>query len=89
MNLFNEFLDKFGKLDKNCYTSMFNAKCIIKPSIMKSTLHVDVINKVLIFVKLKYLYLFYNHNNPWIISFNVKVLRVLAPPIKNKQIHIS
>jgi hypothetical protein len=64
MNLFNEFVDKFGKLDKDYWTSMFNVECIIKPSIMKSTFLVDVINKVLVFVKLKDLSFLYNYNNP-------------------------
>jgi hypothetical protein len=64
MNLFNEFVDRFGKLDKDCCTNMFNAECIVKSSIMKSILHVDIINKILIFFQLKDLYLFYNHNNP-------------------------
>ncbi len=79
MNLFNEFVDKFGKLDKDYWTSMFNVECIIKPSIMKSTFLVDVINKVLVFVKLKDLSFLYNYNNPWITCFNVKVLLVLTP----------
>ncbi len=49
MNLFNEFVNKFGKLDKDYWTNMFNVECIIKPSIMKSTIPVDVINKILVF----------------------------------------
>ncbi len=35
-SLFIEFVDKFGKLDKDCWTCMFNIKCIIKPSILKA-----------------------------------------------------
>ncbi len=36
INLFNESNDKFGKLDKDYWTSVFNVKCIIKPSILKA-----------------------------------------------------
>jgi len=48
ISLFNEFVDKFGKLDKVCWTNMFNVKCIVKPSIMKADLFVDGINNALI-----------------------------------------
>jgi hypothetical protein len=48
ISLFNEFVDKFGKLDKVCWTNMFNVKCIVKPSIMKVDLFVDGINNALI-----------------------------------------
>jgi hypothetical protein len=48
VNLFNEFDDKFGKLNKDCWISMFNVECIIKPSILKPTLLVDAINKALV-----------------------------------------
>jgi hypothetical protein len=41
------------------------------------------------FVKSKDMFLLYNYNNLWIINFNVKVLLIPAPPIKNKQIDIS
>jgi len=68
---------------------MFNAECIIKSSILKVTLHVDAISKALVFVKSKYMSLLYNHNNPWIMSFNVKVLPVLTLPIKNNHISVS
>jgi len=51
VSLFNEFDDKFGKLDKDCWTSMFNDECIIKFLILRTTLHVDAISKALIFVK--------------------------------------
>jgi len=53
VSLFNEFVDKFGKLNKDCWTCMFNAKCIVKPLILKITLLIDVISKALIFVKAK------------------------------------
>jgi uncharacterized protein with PhoU and TrkA domain len=43
---------------------MFNAECIIKPSILKPTLFVDAKNKSLVFVKLAYMSLLYNRNNP-------------------------
>jgi hypothetical protein len=36
VSLFNENNDKFGKLDKDCWTSMFNAEFIIKPLILKA-----------------------------------------------------
>jgi hypothetical protein len=61
---------------------MFNIKCIAKPLILKATLHVDAISKTMVFIKLKYMFLLYNHNNPWIISFNVKVLPIPTPPSK-------
>jgi len=32
VNLFNEFIDKFDKLDNDCWTCMFNVECIIKPT---------------------------------------------------------
>jgi hypothetical protein len=63
VNLFNEFHDKFGKLDKDCWTSMFNVECIVKLSILKTTLPIDAISKALVFVKLKDISLLYNHNN--------------------------
>ncbi len=44
VSLFNKYDDKFGKLDKDCWTSMFNAKCIIKPSILKAYLPIDAIS---------------------------------------------
>jgi hypothetical protein len=53
VSLFNEFDDKFRKLDKGCWTCMFNAECIIKPSILKATLPIDAISKALVFVKSK------------------------------------
>ncbi len=36
VSLFNESNDKFGKLDKDCWTSMFNVECIVKLSILKA-----------------------------------------------------
>jgi hypothetical protein len=51
VNLFNKFDDKFDKLDKDCWTFMFNVECIVKPSILKATLLVDAISKALVFVK--------------------------------------
>jgi len=53
VNLFNEFDDKFGKIDKDYWTRMFNVECIIKPLILKATLFVDAISKALICVKLE------------------------------------
>jgi hypothetical protein len=47
LNLFNEFVDKYGRLDKNCWTIMFNVECIVKPLILKAFLFVDVISKAL------------------------------------------
>ncbi len=37
VSLFIKSIDKFGKLNKDCWTFMFNIKCIIKPSILKAT----------------------------------------------------
>jgi len=53
VSLFNEFDSKFGKINKDCWTGMFNVECIIKSLILKATLLVDVISKALIFVKSK------------------------------------
>ncbi len=64
VSLFNEFDDKFGKLNKDCWMGMFNVECIVKPSILKATLPVDAISKALVFVKSKYMSLLYNCNNP-------------------------
>ncbi len=89
VSLFNELDDKFGKLDKDCWTCMFNVECIVKLSILKIVLPIDAISKALIFVKSKNISLLYNHNNPRIMNFNVKVLRILTPPVKNKHISVS
>ncbi len=62
VNLFNELNDKFGKLNNDCWTCIFNIECIT-PSILNTNLLVNTMNLVLIFVKIKYMYLFYNHNN--------------------------
>jgi hypothetical protein len=70
VSLFNESDYKFGKLNKDCWIGMFNVECIAKPSILKATLPDDVISKALVFVKSKDMSLLYNHNNPWIMSFN-------------------
>jgi hypothetical protein len=43
VNLFNEFDDKFGKLNKDCWTCMFNVECNIKSSILKVALFVDAL----------------------------------------------
>jgi len=53
VNLFNEFDDKFGKLYKDCWISMFNVECIVKPLILKAILHVDAISKALVFIKVE------------------------------------
>jgi len=64
VNLFNEFDDEFGKLNKDCSIGMFNVECIVKPSILKLVLLIDAINKALIFVKSGNMSLLYNSNNP-------------------------
>jgi hypothetical protein len=64
VSLFNEFDDKFGKLNKDCWTCMFNVDCIIELSILKGALLIDAINKALVFVKSKDMFSLYNHNNP-------------------------
>ncbi len=64
VSLFNECNDKYGKSNKDYWTCMFNVKCIVKLSILKATLPIDVINKTSIFVKSKDLSLLYNRNNP-------------------------
>jgi hypothetical protein len=89
VSLFNESDDRFGKLDKDYWTSMFNAECIIKSSILKAILHVDAISKALVFFKSKDMSLLYKRNNSWIMSFNIKNLLILAPPVKNKHIDVS
>jgi hypothetical protein len=63
VSIFNEFDDKFGKLNKDCWTCMFNVECIVKPSILKTILHIDAISKALVFVKSEDTSLFYNHKN--------------------------
>ncbi len=87
-NLFNEYDDKFGKLNKDCWTGVFNVECIVKPSILNTTLLVDAISKALVFVKSKNMSLWYNCNNIWIMSFNVKILLVPMPVVKNKHIDV-
>jgi hypothetical protein len=52
VNVFNEVDDKFGKLDKDCWISMFNVECIVKLLILKVILPIDAINKALVFLKL-------------------------------------
>jgi hypothetical protein len=47
---------------------------------------VDAMRRALVLVKFEDMYLLYNYNNPWIISFDVKILPILALPIENKQI---
>ncbi len=79
----------FGKLDNDCWIGMFNAECIVKPLILKTTLPIDAISKALVFVKLEDTFLLYNHNNPWIMNFNVKVLPILAPHVRYKHIGVS
>jgi hypothetical protein len=61
---FNEYDDKFGKLDKDCWTGLFNVECIIKLSILKIILPIDAISKALVFIKSKDMSLLYNHNYP-------------------------
>jgi uncharacterized membrane protein len=53
VSLFNESVDNVSKLNKDCWIGMFNVECIVKPSILKITLHVDAMNKTLVFVKSK------------------------------------
>jgi len=43
----------------------------------------------LVFVKSKYISLSYSYNNPWIMNFNVKVLLVPTPLVKNQHINVS
>ncbi len=88
INLFSESNDKFGKTYKDYWTCMFNVQSIFKLSILKTTLLVDAISKTLVFVKSKNISLLHNCNNPSIMSFNVKILFILAPPIKNKHIGV-
>jgi hypothetical protein len=52
-SLFNEFDDKFGKLNKDYWRCMFNVECIIRSSILEVILPIDAISKALVFVKLK------------------------------------
>jgi hypothetical protein len=84
VSLFNEFNDKFDKLNRDCWTSMFNVECIVKPSILKATSHIGAISKALVFVKSKDMSLLYNCSNSWIMSFNVKVL---LDPVKDTNNH--
>ncbi len=83
VSLFKESDDKVDKFVNVCWTCMLNVKCIVWPSILNVTLLVDAIRNALIFVKFDDRSLLYSHNKPWIISFKVIFLLVLAPPIKN------
>jgi hypothetical protein len=62
---------------------MFNTKCFIKLSILNATLFMDPMNNTLIFVEYEDMSLLYKYNNLWIMNFNVKVLLVLTPLVKN------
>ncbi len=85
-----EYNDTFGKLDKDCWMGMFNVEYIdFKSTILKVDIPMDAIGITLVFIKFKYIFLLYNRNNPWIISFNIKVYQFQQPPIKNKQIGVS
>jgi hypothetical protein len=42
----------------------------------------------LVFVKLENMFLLYNHNNPWIMIFNVIFVLIPAPLVKNKHIDV-
>ncbi len=65
VNLFNEYNDKFGKLDKDCWIGMFNVEYIdFKSTIFKVDIPMDVIGITLVFIKFKYMSLLYNRNNP-------------------------
>jgi hypothetical protein len=48
--LFNEFDYQFGKLSKDFWIGMFNVKCIIKPSILKTILLVDATSNAFVFI---------------------------------------
>jgi hypothetical protein len=88
VSIFNESNDKFGKLNKDCWTSMFYVESIIKPSILKATLLMNAINRAFVFVKFLNILLLYNHNNHFIIDFNVKFLVIPTPSIIiNKYVH--
>jgi hypothetical protein len=43
---------------------MFNVECIVKLSILQTTLLINAMSKAFVFVKLKEMPLSYNHNNP-------------------------
>jgi hypothetical protein len=60
---------------------MFKVECFVWLT-LSVILFVDVMNKVLVFIKFDDRFFLYNHNNPWIISFKIKVLSILAPLIK-------
>jgi hypothetical protein len=68
---------------------MLNVECIVKPSILKAYLFVDAISEALAFLKSKYMFWLYNHNNRQIMSFNVQILLVPTPLVKNKHIGVS
>jgi hypothetical protein len=55
VSLFNEFVEKFSKVNKDCWKSMFNVECIVKPLILKAILLINAISKALVFVKTKYM----------------------------------
>jgi hypothetical protein len=53
VNLFNEFNDKFDKLDNDCWICMFNIECIVRPSILNIALPMDAMNRTLVLLNLK------------------------------------
>jgi hypothetical protein len=53
VSLFNGFVDKFNKLNKDCWINM-----------LKATSPIDAISKALVIVKLERMFLFYNYDNP-------------------------
>jgi hypothetical protein len=64
VSIFNEYDDKFGKLNNDYWTGMFNVEFIVKLSLLKVALPTNAINKALVFVKSKDMLVLYNCNNP-------------------------
>ncbi len=53
VSLLIKYNDKFGKVDNDCWTTMFDIGCIARPSLLNVVLPIDAMNKILTFVKFK------------------------------------
>jgi hypothetical protein len=51
--IFNEFNDKFDKLDNDCWIGIFNIECIVRLSILNIALPMDATSKTLVLLNLK------------------------------------
>ncbi len=82
VSIFNEFDDKFGKLNKYCWTICSMLNVLLNHQYWKAILLIDAISKTLVFVKSEDMSLWYNHNNICIMTFNVIFLSIPVPLVK-------